>query len=101
MRSRLDFHEVLKEALGSSNVYFQPPAGIRIEYPAIIYNRTKPDIRYANDDLYMHKSAYEVIVIDKNPDSEIVDRVMHIPFCSYGRHYVADNLNHDTFTIYY
>ena len=30
-----------------------------------------------------------------------VKSILEIPYCSYGRHYVSDNLNHDSFTIYY
>lgn len=101
MGSRLDLHQLFVELLGSSNVYYQAPANTTMQYPAIRYSRTKPNINRANDGIYMYKKAYEVTVIDRNPDSEIVDRIMQLPLCSYDRHYVTNNLNHDTFTIYY
>ena len=49
----------------------------------------------------MQSFAYEITVIDENPDSEIVKRISMLPKCRFNRHYVSDNLNHDTFTIYY
>ena len=53
------------------------------------------------NNVYSQKKSYEVTVIDKNPDSMIVDRVSKLPYCSHNRHYTADNLNHDVFIIYY
>lgn len=44
---------------------------------------------------------YELTVIDKNPDSDILDRVASLPMCAFERHYTADNLNHDVYNIYY
>ncbi len=49
----------------------------------------------------MQTTAYQVIVIDKNPDSDYVKKVSLLPMCSFDRHYVADNLNHDAFTLYF
>lgn len=101
MDSRPNLHALLVEVLGSRNVYFQPPPTVQIKYPAIIYSRTNIDNRYANNGIYTREIAYQVIVVDKSPDSEIVDKVSNLPKCRFNRHYVSDNLNHDVFTIYY
>ena len=101
MASRLALHEKFCEILGSRNVYFQPPASVRLNYPAIIYFRKDIDNRYADDLVYKQDAAYDVTVIDRNPDSEIVVEVSQLPTCRFDRHYDADNLNHDVFTIYY
>ena len=100
MASRLDLHEKLCAILGTRNVYFQPPASVQMKYPAIVYRRKDIDTRFANNVVYMQSSSYEVVLIDKNPDSEFVDKILRLPYCSYDRHYTADNLNHDVFTIY-
>ena len=52
MRSRLDLHEKLVEILGSRNVYFQPPATVKMQYPCIIYKRNVMDAAYANNSKY-------------------------------------------------
>lgn len=101
MASRLQLHTELEELLGSKNVYYQPPASIRMKYPAIIYSRNNIDNLHANDNVYMQSHSYELIVIDEDPDSEIVEKVSKLPACRFDRHYTADNLNHDVFTIYY
>lgn len=101
MESRLKLQTELETILGSRNVYFQPPESIRMIYPAIVYSRARIDNRHANDFVYKQDDAYEVIVIDRNPDSEIVRKISKLPKCRFDRHYKADNLNHDVFTLYY
>lgn len=101
MSSRTNLQNKLEEILGSENVYFQPPASVNINYPAILYFRKDIENVPANDDVYLQRHAYEVVVVDKKPDSEIVERVSLLPLCSFDRHYKSDNLNHDVFTLYY
>ena len=101
MHNRLDLHELLCEVLGSRNVYYSPPATIRMKYPAIVYSRSDIDNKFANDSVYKQSHVYSITVIDDDPDSEIVERMSSIPKCKFDRHFVSDNLNHDLFTLYY
>lgn len=101
MDKRLELHEKLVEVLGSRNVYFQPPASIKMKYPAIVYERNDIVNRHANNQVYNRRMAYTVTIIDTNPDSEIVVKLSQLPMCSYDRHFESDNLNHDVFTLHY
>ena len=101
MGSRLDLQTKLETLLGSKNVYYQPPASVRMNYPAIVYSRSNIENRHADDDVYMQAYFYEVIVIDEDPDSEVVENISKLPGCRFDRHYTSDNLNHDVFTLYY
>lgn len=101
MANRLDLQAELEELLGSRNVYFQPPASVRINYPAIVYTRSDIDNTFADDSVYMQSHFYEVTVIDEDPDSKIVDAISKLPTCRFSRHFTSENLNHDTFIIYY
>lgn len=101
MARRLELHEVLCNVLGSRNVYYQPPASVKMQYPAIVYSRKDIYNRHADNDVYKQDHAYDITVIDKNPDSLIVEEISRLPKCRFDRHYTADNLNHDVFTIYY
>lgn len=101
MGSRLDLQNLLEFVLGSRNVYYQPPESVKIKYPAIIYRRNDIDNNFADDIVYMQNHTYQIIVIDADPDSEIVDRVSKLPMCRYDRHYTSDNLNHDVFILNY
>ena len=100
MNTREELHEILCDCLGSRHAYFQPPESIKMRYPAIVYSRSRLDTRHADNGAYFQKQAYQVTVIDSNPDSEVVPKVARLPFCRFDRHYVASNLNHDVFTIY-
>jgi len=99
----MELHEILEKTLGSSNVYFQPPTKLMMKYPCIVYNRGEADARasYADNLLYRIKGAYTVTVIDADPDSLIPDKVQALLYARFNRHFTADNLNHDVFTLYY
>lgn len=100
MPSRLDLQTTFEKLLGSRNVYYQPPASKQMQYPAIVYSRRNIESTFANNGVYTKALSYEVVLIDKNPDSPYVDMILQLPYCSFDRHYTADNLNHDVFTIY-
>ena len=99
MASRLKLHEILCGIV--KNVYYQPPSTVKMKYPAIVYAREDIDNTYANDSVYAQSHAYQITVIDENPDSEIVNTVSKLPMCRFNRHFTSDNLNHDVFTITY
>ena len=65
---RLELHELLAELLGSRNVYYQPPESVRMKYPAIKYSRDDIQNTFANNNVYMQQYAYEITVIDEDPD---------------------------------
>jgi len=101
MRSRLTLQKILEDVLGSRNVYFQPPESIRLKYPCIIYHRDNGIAYHSNDNLYNYIKSYSATVVDTNPDSEIPDKLEKLRYCTMDRFYIADNLNHWVFTIYY
>ena len=101
MRTRLQLHEVLCTVLGSRYVYYQQPPSVKMNYPAIVYRRIRIDNQHANDGVYSSMNQYEITVIDADPDSTIPDRVNSLQSARFVRPYVADNLNHWVFEIYY
>lgn len=100
MADRLILHEELCRLLGSRHVYFQPPETVRMSYPAIVYRRYAIDNVHADNVPYLQYDGYEITVIDKDPDSEVVRAVSKLPSCRFNRHFTNDNLNHDVFVIY-
>lgn len=101
MGTRLELQAKLEEALGCDHVYYQPPESKKIEYPAIIYSKANIDKVNANNTAYRLRTRYTVTVVDKRPDNVIIQEILLWPYCSYDRHYISDNLNHDTLTLYY
>lgn len=101
MDKRIEFHDILKSTLNSSNVYFQPPETIKMNYPAIVYSLSNLRNMYADNLVYIQKKAYNVILIEKNPDSETIEKLSKLPYSNFNTSYVADNLYHYSYTIYY
>jgi hypothetical protein len=101
MGTRLELQTLLEGVLGSDSVYFQPPPTIQMSYPCIVYNRSDIRIDHANNNPYAHKKRYMLTVIDRNPDSDIPDRVAELPSVAFERHYTADGLNHDIFLLFF
>lgn len=97
--SRLELHDKFLKL--TKNVYYQPPTGQKMVYPAIVYSRNNIDNIFADDVVYDQFHSYMVTVIDKDPDSRIVDELSRFPTTRFIRHYTADGLNHDVFIIYY
>lgn len=101
MGRRLDLQAYFEFILGSDNVYFQPPPNVQMEYPAIVYNRDYAESEFADGIPYRVTKRYSVTVIDRDPDSEIPDKILSMPQCRFNRHFKANNLNHDIFSLYF
>ena len=52
MNNRLMLHEKLVELVGNQNVYFQPPASVKLSYPCVIYSIGNGDAKHANNKVY-------------------------------------------------
>ena len=101
MGQRQQLQSLLEELQGSEHVYFQPPANVQIVHPCIVYQRDDLDTKYADNVPYGLHQRYQITVIDRNPDSAVTLKIAALPMCSYNRFFVADNLNHDVFSLYF
>lgn len=86
---------------GNTNLYFQIPEDQKMSYPCIRYELDGTDIRNANNNPYVIKKSYKLTIIDKDPLSSILDKVVRLPFADFNTFYTADSLNHFVFTLYY
>ena len=101
MAQRLELQALLVSILGSDNVYFQPPPTLQMTYPCIVYHRDKMRTAFADDKPYSIDRAYQVTVIDRNPDSLIPSLIAKLPKCIHESFFTADNLNHDVFRLFF
>jgi len=101
MGTRTALQTLLETLLGSRNVYFQPPPTLQMNYPCIVYNLDDIDTKFADNYPYAIGKRYSLTVIDKDPDSSILDKVIMLQKCIFDRHFVADNLNHNIFILYF
>ena len=102
MKSRLELHEKLCNILGSSNVYYDPPESIKLKYPCIIYHQSSGDHVYSGNKTYLYTKSYEITTIGKKADDNILERIVsEFEMIRHGSTYTADNLYHNTFTLYW
>lgn len=101
MASRLELQSKLEELLGIRNVYYQPPESIKINYPAIVYERDNIRTNTANNKTYIVSPRYSIKVIDRKPDNEVIRKLLELPTCTFDRGFKSDNLYHDILTLYY
>lgn len=102
MASKLKLHEEFCTILGNRFVYFNPPESLKLSYPCIKYSLSGVNQKRANNMSYKNTNRYEVIVIDRDPDSDIYEKILaHFQMCSFDRGYFADNLNHKVLTLFY
>jgi len=101
MRRRIELHEDLCTLLDSRDVYFQPPATIQMKFPCIIYSLKDVNVEHADNVNYTQRDCYTITYIDRNPDSPIPDKIGELELSSFDRYYVADNLHHFVYTLYF
>lgn len=101
MGPRLQLQALLEQCTGNPNVYFQAPSNMIIQYPCIVYARDRMHNLFADNFPYQHTKRYQVTIIDQNPDSDIPDRVAHLPMTYFIRHFVTQGLHHDVYSLYF
>jgi len=74
---------------------------MQIQYPCIVYQRYNALTVFADNLPFRRTKRYQVTVIDADPDSPIPDEVAKLPMCTHNRFFVAGNLNHDVFNLYF
>lgn len=101
MNNRIALHNKLVELFGNNHVYYQPPENLKMEYPCIRYSKHNITSSHADNINYVNKTSYEIVIIDKNPDNAVIEKILGLPLSSFDRHYISDNLNHDVIVLYY
>lgn len=106
MDSRIELDDLLAEVIGivepdgDRHTYFNPLPSVKMKYPAIRYLLNDVNTTFANNGPYSMAPSYEVTLIDDDPDTQYLIKMLKIPYCRFNRFYIADNLNHWVFTIY-
>lgn len=99
---RMILQKKLVDILGENHVYYQPPASLRLSYPAIVYKLTDRSVEYASNHPYANFLQYNVTVISEDPDNVIgSDLMTQLKWCSFNGRNTVENLYHDRFTLYF
>lgn len=99
---RIELQNKLVEVLGSNRVYYRPPENIKLSYPCIVYNLRSGDAIYANNQTYKFTRSYDVQLIHKTADTDLIERLMFsFPHIRFENSFTFDNLIHENFVINY
>lgn len=101
MGQRVELQQLLEDLLGSRNVYFQPIENLQMQYPCIRYSWDFEQTLKANNEQYSRNLRYQLVYIDRNPDSDVPAKLSKLPLCRFGRTYTQDNLHHTVYDIYF
>lgn len=101
MGTRLELQGVLIALLGSSNVYFQPPNTIQMEYPCIVYKLDHVQTLFSDNSPYSRHKRYLITYIDRSTSSDVPDKIGMLPLSIFDRNFTADNLHHDVFKLFF
>lgn len=98
--TRETFHAFLQDLIRSKNVYYQPPADLKMKYPCVRYQPANIDIKEADNHGYITTRAYDVLYISKTQDENVALQLARFPRSRHDRSYKQSGLYHESFTIY-
>lgn len=99
--SNIHLQTKLEELLGSKNVYFQPPSNRVMKYPCIVYNLSSVPSRKADNLNYITNYSYTLTLIDYDPDTTFVDKILSLKCTKFVKHFSTQGLNHYVFELNY
>lgn len=93
----------LEKLLGSNvDVEFQPPPSYKLRYPVLVFEQSNGKTRFASNYPYTFTKKYNLTYITRNSDDSNVELIAtHFMMIVMDRAYVADNLYHYAYTLYY
>lgn len=101
MTRREDLQYCLERIFHTKNVYFQPPSNLQMRYPCVVYDLDNIDVTKADNKLYKRRDRWVIHWITKDPDNFGDSMLAAFDYCSFATHYVANNLHHYTYELYF
>lgn len=102
MLKRVDIQEKFKFLLGSNNVYYQPPANLKMKYPAIVYSLDGLDVKRFDNKRLINKNCFSVTHIYRNESENLVETMLkNFEYISFDNRSIVDGIYNDHYTIYW
>lgn len=104
VEGRLKLHtiltDIMKKYSSDARVFFKPDSNVKLKYPCIIYTREGDQSRHADNMRYFNNTSFQITVIDRDSDSEIVNDILNTLVTSKrSNEFVSDGLYHYIITI--
>lgn len=103
IKDREDLQYRLEKILGvttDERVKFQPPDKTKLKLPNLTYTMSDVGPTYADNLIYRSKTAYEVVLKDKDPESKYLARLRQIPTAHFIRFSTGENYNAWAFRVW-
>lgn len=103
MKNMTKVGDILSNVIGDpERVHFQPSESVKLKFPCLIFKFDGYKDFFANDGRHMLREKYSVTHVYQNPEADLQEEILSsFLFASFDRPYIADNLYHDVYTIYY
>lgn len=102
MRPRSEFHKFLVGLMGPDiPIYHQAPPNTGMKYPCVVYRKSAENRMFADNFPYSRENRWQVTYITMSPKDETFDKLGELPLSVFDRYFIADNLHHHSYVIYY
>lgn len=104
VEERLKLHtiltDIMKKYSSDARVFFKPDSNVKLNYPCIIYTREGDQSRHADNTRYFNTTSYQITVIDRDSDSELVNDILNkLSLSRRSNEFVSNGLYHYIITI--
>lgn len=95
--------EIMMEATGIPNCYYDPPENIQMKYPCIVFHLSGDDCLYADNKTYFHTFRWTATIMDRYSTTQerYIREMEEKCRASLDRMFVNDGIHHTVFTINY
>ena len=87
----------------TKHVYCNPPTGIQLEFPCIVYRESRPVIYSADNKKYLNFPHWTVTTMTRDPEAlDLAPQVSELPYCTLDSPpYKSDGIVHHVFSLYW
>lgn len=100
-KAHIESVKALTEPPTSFTVYGVEPTNTSMVFPAVRFEKSDEEVVYADNLPYDITDAYLVTVIEDDPNTPVAKLVRQLPWCAFDRYYVAEQLHHTTYKIFF
>lgn len=97
MEKRHKIDKILREIC--PNVIFGTKTNTTLVYPYIRYSLSNINNNYANNNKYINKERYRVILVEQSFDTKLFKKISDLPYTIFETQYNTDGLYQSIFTL--
>ena len=100
-RSQEELQELLSGFPGVTEAYFQKPGNLTLVPEYIVYEIDDENVKYADNGIFAFWNRYTVTLVTRDQDSPTKELIRGLPFASFNRRFIAGQLYHFVYNLYF